>query len=37
MQVNGQQVVVRFDVDLRGVPFFQAGYLSNFACPAMNR
>lgn len=37
MQVNGQQVIVRFDVDLRGVPFFQAGYLSNFACPAMNK
>ena len=37
MQVGGQQVIVRFDVDLRGVPFFQAGYLSNFACPAMNR
>jgi len=37
MQVNGQQVIVRFDVDLRGVPFFQAGYLSNYACPAMNK
>jgi type VI protein secretion system component VasK len=37
MQVNGQQVIVRFDVDLRGVPFFKAGYLSNFGCPAMNK
>lgn len=36
-QVGGQQVIIRFEVDLRGVPFFQAGYLSNFACPAMNK
>ncbi len=31
---NNQPVEVRFEVDLKGVPFFQEGYLSTFACPA---
>ncbi|MGH9741435.1 MAG: ImcF-related family protein, partial [Candidatus Acidiferrum sp.] len=31
---NNKPVEVRFDVDLKGVPFFQEGYLSNYACPA---
>lgn len=31
---NGKPLEVRFDVDFNGIPFFQAGYLSDFACPA---
>ena len=31
---NNKPVEVRFDVDLKGVPFFQEGYLSALACPA---
>ncbi|MGB7026321.1 MAG: ImcF-related family protein [Candidatus Acidiferrum sp.] len=31
---NNKPVEVRFDVDLKGVPFFQEGYLSGQACPA---
>ncbi len=34
IMVNNRPVVVRFDVDLKGVPFFKEGYLSGFACPA---
>ncbi|MHB8502843.1 MAG: ImcF-related family protein [Candidatus Acidiferrales bacterium] len=31
---NNKPVEVRFDVDLKGVPFFQEGYLAGFSCPA---
>jgi type VI protein secretion system component VasK len=31
---NGKPVEVRFDVDLKGVPFFQEGYLAARGCPA---
>jgi hypothetical protein len=28
---------VRFDVDLKGVPFFQEGFLSGYSCSAMSK
>jgi type VI secretion system protein ImpL len=31
---NGKAVEVRFDIDFKGIPFFQAGFLSSYACPA---
>ncbi|MGB7232418.1 MAG: ImcF-related family protein [Candidatus Acidiferrum sp.] len=31
---NNKPVEVRFDVDLKGIPFFQEGYLDGYACPA---
>lgn len=31
---NGKPVVLRFDLDLKGVPLFQAGYFSSLSCPA---
>jgi type VI secretion system protein ImpL len=31
---SGKPVTVRFEVDFRGVPLFEAGYLSGFSCPA---
>ena len=31
---NNRPVEVRFDVDLKGVPFFQEGYLAARGCPA---
>lgn len=34
MESNGKPIEVRFEVDLRGVPFFQAGYLSTLSCPS---
>jgi type VI secretion system protein ImpL len=34
---NGQPVEVRFDVDFKGVPLFQAGFLSGYSCPAMSK
>jgi type VI protein secretion system component VasK len=34
VRVGDKTVEVRFDVDLKGVPFFQAGYLSGYGCPA---
>jgi type VI secretion system protein ImpL len=34
---NGKTVEVRFDVDFKGVPFFQAGFLSGFSCSAMSK
>jgi type VI secretion system protein ImpL len=34
---GGKTVEVRFDVDFKGVPFFQAGLLSGYSCPAMNK
>jgi type VI secretion system protein ImpL len=37
MTSNGKPVEVRFDVDFKGVPFFQAGYLSNYVCGPMNK
>ena len=30
---NNRPVEVRFDVDLKGVPFFREGYLAGFSCP----
>lgn len=37
MTSNGKPVEVRFDVDFKGIPLFQAGFLSNYACTAMNK
>jgi type VI secretion system protein ImpL len=37
MTSNGKPIEVRFDVDFKGVPFFQAGYLSSYACGPMNK
>jgi hypothetical protein len=34
---NNKPVEVRFDVDLKGVPFFQEGFLSGYACSAMSK
>ena len=34
---NNKPVEVRFDVDLKGVPFFQEGFLSNYSCSAMSK
>ncbi len=34
---NDKPVEVRFDVDFKGVPFFQAGFLSNYSCSAMSK
>jgi type VI secretion system protein ImpL len=34
---NGKPVEVRFDVDLKAVPFFQEGFLSNYACGKMSQ
>jgi hypothetical protein len=34
---NGKPVEVRFDVDLKGVPFFQAGFLSGYSCGPMSK
>ena len=33
MTSNGKPVELRFDVDMKGAPLFQAGYLSNLSCP----
>ncbi len=33
MTSNGKPVEVRFEVDFHGVPLFQAGFLSSYACP----
>lgn len=30
---SGKPIEVRFDVDFKGVPLFQAGYLSGYGCP----
>jgi type VI secretion system protein ImpL len=37
MTSNGKPVEVRFDVDFKAVPLFQAGFLSGYACAAMNK
>jgi type VI secretion system protein ImpL len=34
---NNKPVEVRFDVDLKGVPFFQEGFLSGYTCSAMSK
>jgi type VI protein secretion system component VasK len=34
---NGRRVEVRFDVDFKGVPLFQAGFLSGYACSSMSK
>jgi type VI secretion system protein ImpL len=34
---NNKPVEVRFDVDFKGAPFFQAGFLSGYACSAMSK
>jgi type VI secretion system protein ImpL len=34
---NNKPVEVRFDVDFKGVPFFQAGFLSSYTCSAMSK
>jgi type VI secretion system protein ImpL len=35
--VGGKEVNLRFDVDFRGVPLFQAGFLSTYACSSMSK
>jgi hypothetical protein len=37
MTSNKKVVEVRFDVDFKGVPLFQAGFLSGYGCPAMSK
>jgi type VI protein secretion system component VasK len=37
MMSNGKIIEVRFDVDFKGVPLFQAGFLSGYSCPAMSK
>ena len=34
MTSNGRPIEIRFDVDFKGVPFFQAGHLAALSCPA---
>jgi hypothetical protein len=34
MTSGGKTIEVRFDVDFKGAPFFHAGYMSNYGCPA---
>jgi type VI secretion system protein ImpL len=34
---NGKRVEVRFDVDFKGVPLFQAGFLSGYTCTSMTK
>jgi type VI protein secretion system component VasK len=34
MTSAGKTIEVRFDVDFKGAPFFHAGYMSNYGCPA---
>lgn len=34
---NDKPIEVRFDIDFKGVPLFQAGFLSNYACSALNK
>jgi type VI secretion system protein ImpL len=34
---NGKRVEVRFDVDFKGVPLFQPGFLSGYSCSAMSK
>jgi type VI secretion system protein ImpL len=34
---NGRRVEVRFDVELKGVPLFQPGFLSGYACSSMSK
>ncbi len=34
---NGKPVEIRFDVDFKGAPFFQAGFLSGYSCSAMSK
>jgi len=36
-KVNGKEVDLRFEVNFKGVPLFEAGFLSNYSCPAMNK
>ncbi len=36
-RVNGKEIDLRFDVDFKGVPFFQAGFLSGYSCSAMSK
>lgn len=31
---DGRVITIRFDVDFKGVPLFQAGFLSAYGCPA---
>lgn len=37
MTSNGKPIEVRFDVDFKGVQFFQAGFMSFYACGPMNK
>jgi type VI secretion system protein ImpL len=37
MTSGGKTVEVRFDVNLKGVPFFQAGFLSGYSCGKMSQ
>ncbi len=34
---NGKPVEVRFDVEFKGVPLFQAGFLSGYTCSSMSK
>jgi type VI protein secretion system component VasK len=36
-RVNGKEIDLRFDVDFKGVPFFQPGFLSGYSCSAMSK
>ena len=35
--VNGKEIDLRFEVDFKGVPLFQAGFLSGYACTSMSK
>jgi type VI secretion system protein ImpL len=36
-RVNGKEIDLRFDVDFKGIPLLQAGFLSGYGCPAMSK
>ena len=36
-KVNGKEIDLRFDVDFKGIPLFQPGFLSGYSCSAMSK
>jgi type VI secretion system protein ImpL len=36
-RVDGKEIDLRFDVDFKGIPLFQAGFLTGYSCPAMSK
>jgi type VI secretion system protein ImpL len=36
-RVNGKEIDLRFDVDFKGAPFFQTGFVSGYSCGAINK